>query len=229
MSMLRWLKTKCFVVVVGVVIYCCYPYMMMMVLNVNNSIFDAFRELPEADLGLLQHPRWMQLQDVNYYHKVLHLGCCSSPRSASGYSWKCPLTITITFLFLFTFIKFIITFSIKYRRISVRSQTSGFIDRVTFECKLQLRNRLQISLVKLSWDIYGPTTWISYDPPFAIFLGKGSHIETLQPKEAQNKAFLNGSLRNQCIELFWLFAWSKKWRKWFYWETSCIRFYNNSI
>ena len=23
---------------------------------------------------------------LNYYHKVLHLGCCSSPRSASGYS-----------------------------------------------------------------------------------------------------------------------------------------------
>ena len=138
--MLRWLKTKCFVVVVGVVIYCCYPYMMMMVLNVNNSIFDAFRELPEADLGLLQHPRWMQLQDVNYYHKVLHLGCCSK-MSPYNYNY---------ILFLFTFIKFIITFSIKYQRILVRSQTSGFIDRVTFECKLQLRNRLQMSLVKLS-------------------------------------------------------------------------------
>ena len=22
---------------------------------------------------------------VNYYHKTLHLGCCSSPRSASGF------------------------------------------------------------------------------------------------------------------------------------------------
>ena len=30
---------------------------------------------PEADLGLLEA--------VNYYHKALHLGCCSSPRSAS--------------------------------------------------------------------------------------------------------------------------------------------------
>ena len=30
----------------------------------------------EVDLGLLQA--------VNYYHKALHLGCCSSPRSASG-------------------------------------------------------------------------------------------------------------------------------------------------
>ena len=36
-------------------------------------------KLPEADFGLLQHPA------VNYYHKVLHLGYCSSPRSASGY------------------------------------------------------------------------------------------------------------------------------------------------
>ena len=25
-----------------------------------------------------------QLPAVNYYHKVLHLGCCSNPRSASG-------------------------------------------------------------------------------------------------------------------------------------------------
>ena len=30
---------------------------------------------PEADLVLLQHPK--------YYHKALHLGCFSSPRSAS--------------------------------------------------------------------------------------------------------------------------------------------------
>ena len=35
---------------------------------------------PDADLGLLQHPR---LTSVNYYHKELHLGCCSSPRPAS--------------------------------------------------------------------------------------------------------------------------------------------------
>ena len=32
----------------------------------------------EADLGLLQHPRWIALL------KALHLGCCSNPRSASG-------------------------------------------------------------------------------------------------------------------------------------------------
>ena len=34
--------------------------------------------LTEADLGLLQ-----QLEAVNYYHKDLHLRCCSSVRSAS--------------------------------------------------------------------------------------------------------------------------------------------------
>ena len=33
------------------------------------------------DLGLLQHPRW----SVSYYHKALHLGCSSSPRSASDH------------------------------------------------------------------------------------------------------------------------------------------------
>ena len=33
---------------------------------------------PDTDLGLLQHPRWVQA--VNDYHKALHLGCCSSPR-----------------------------------------------------------------------------------------------------------------------------------------------------
>ena len=32
----------------------------------------------DADLGLLQHPRWSV-----YHHKALHLGCCSSPCSAS--------------------------------------------------------------------------------------------------------------------------------------------------
>ena len=40
----------------------------------------------EADLGLLQHRRWSALLPaVNYYHKALHLGCCSSPRSAPGF------------------------------------------------------------------------------------------------------------------------------------------------
>ena len=34
----------------------------------------------EADLGLLQNARW----SANYYHKPLHLGCCSSTGSASA-------------------------------------------------------------------------------------------------------------------------------------------------
>ena len=42
----------------------------------------------EADLGLLKHPKWSTLltiwSTVNYYHKALHLGCCSSPRSTSA-------------------------------------------------------------------------------------------------------------------------------------------------
>ena len=28
----------------------------------------------------------LRLTAVNYYHKALHLGCCSSPRSASAYN-----------------------------------------------------------------------------------------------------------------------------------------------
>ena len=32
-------------------------------------------DVPEADLGLLEA--------VNYYHKELYLGCCSSPRFVS--------------------------------------------------------------------------------------------------------------------------------------------------
>ena len=28
------------------------------------------------------------LPAVNYYHKALHLGCCSSPRSASDITWS---------------------------------------------------------------------------------------------------------------------------------------------
>ena len=39
---------------------------------------------PEADLGLLQYPR--RLPAVNVYHKALHLGCWSSPRSASNFT-----------------------------------------------------------------------------------------------------------------------------------------------
>ena len=33
---------------------------------------------------------------VNYYHKVLHLGCCSSPRSASDVNLSTNSSITIT-------------------------------------------------------------------------------------------------------------------------------------
>ena len=40
----------------------------------------------EADLELLQYPRWSSLWTVpavNYYHKAFHLGCRSISRSAS--------------------------------------------------------------------------------------------------------------------------------------------------
>ena len=61
----------------------------------------VYHQLSEADLGLLQHPKWSALRQqltaqmerfetivngVNYYLKALHLGCCRNPRSASSYS-----------------------------------------------------------------------------------------------------------------------------------------------
>ena len=36
-----------------------------------------------------------RLPAANYYHKVLHLGCCSSPRSASDV-FLCDLFLSIT-------------------------------------------------------------------------------------------------------------------------------------
>ena len=45
-----------------------------MIFSLSKHLFNSY--YTEADLGLL-------LEAVNYYHKVLHLGCCSSPRSAS--------------------------------------------------------------------------------------------------------------------------------------------------
>ena len=62
--------------------YC--PLIWMCHNRTKNRKINIFHErCSEADLGLLlQHPRWST--SVNYYHKVLHLGCCSSPRSTSG-------------------------------------------------------------------------------------------------------------------------------------------------
>ena len=45
------------------------------------SIINNCTSFSEADLGLLQHPRW----SINYNHKVLHPECCSSPKSASDF------------------------------------------------------------------------------------------------------------------------------------------------
>ena len=41
---------------------------------------NLIKHFSEVDLRLLQH----RLPAVNYYHRALHLGCCSSPRSASA-------------------------------------------------------------------------------------------------------------------------------------------------
>ena len=55
-------------------------------LEANVAVNVNSRLVAEADLGLLQQPRrstLCTLEAVNYYHKELHLGCCSNPRSAS--------------------------------------------------------------------------------------------------------------------------------------------------
>ena len=49
-----------------------------------------------------------KLEAVNYYHKALHLGCCSSPRSASGFIFinrtdQMRLYL-LTYLFIYLFI-----------------------------------------------------------------------------------------------------------------------------
>ena len=58
--------------------------------KIVNLTINKKSELSEADLGLLQ--------TVNYYHKALHLGCCSSPRSASGYMIPNWLTLVNWFI-----------------------------------------------------------------------------------------------------------------------------------
>ena len=58
-------------------------------LNVFQKFFINLWTITEAYLGLLQHPNGalcdnsQRLEAINYYHKALHLGCCSSSRSAS--------------------------------------------------------------------------------------------------------------------------------------------------
>ena len=49
----------------------------------------------EADLGLLQHPRWGALTIIA---KALHLGCCGSPRSVSGLEMTISLQVRILIL-----------------------------------------------------------------------------------------------------------------------------------
>ena len=60
--------------------------------------------VPEADLGMLQHPRWSSIVEL-YYHKELHLGCCSIPRSASESCFYLklapPLIVSMNFLKLY--------------------------------------------------------------------------------------------------------------------------------
>ena len=42
-----------------------------------------FPSSAEADLGLLQHPRWSALLTIITKRPILDVGCCNSPRSTS--------------------------------------------------------------------------------------------------------------------------------------------------
>ena len=54
----------------------------------NNFSKANFLKVSEADLELLQHPRWRALWWwLTAGSKALHLVCCSSPRSAAEYCW----------------------------------------------------------------------------------------------------------------------------------------------
>ena len=63
-------------------------------------IFEqVMKRIPEAVLGLLQHPRWSALWSQStpswmlQQPKALHLGCCNSPRSASEYHFSLRLLV----------------------------------------------------------------------------------------------------------------------------------------
>ena len=45
-----------------------------------------------------------RLEAVNYYHKALHLGCCSSPRSASVISWTFRVYLNLLQIILLDFL-----------------------------------------------------------------------------------------------------------------------------
>ena len=68
-------------------------------LKVHKVVFDMNKQNKQYFVFYCRHNSADQQSDgvcrggsrlpaVNYYHKTLHLGCCSSPRSTSG---MCPL------------------------------------------------------------------------------------------------------------------------------------------
>ena len=58
---------------------------------IKTDFTAARRKSSKDEQRLLQHQRWSALWAVNYYHNVLYLGCCSSPRSLSGWDHKINL------------------------------------------------------------------------------------------------------------------------------------------
>ena len=54
----------------------------------------------------MANKRSLLLLTVNYYHKALHLGCCSSPRSASTTEYKFPKVSLVYFCQLQTASRF---------------------------------------------------------------------------------------------------------------------------
>ena len=82
--------------------HCKYLLISSLRIKKDAIIFPGSKQIPkgntQAELGLMQNPRWSSLL---YYHKVLHLGCCSSLRSPSG-TPQCPRKLGRSLLWICT-------------------------------------------------------------------------------------------------------------------------------
>ena len=76
-------------------------FLQVLLLNASLEKKSHFIVCPRGGSRMLQHPRWSTLWSINYYHKVLHLRCCSSPRSAFAFiEIMYPIMLCILFFLL---------------------------------------------------------------------------------------------------------------------------------
>ena len=78
------------------------------------------------------------LEAVNYYHKALHLGCCSSPRSASGtfidrgVQWSHRRNTYCSLRIFLDISKFIYGTKLKLLKLEVKSKIAAYLVRPCF-------------------------------------------------------------------------------------------------